>query len=246
MAPPPPARPETSADAARPGADATDAPSPSEALADELRAIAQALIEHEVPDAAAEEALALARRIAPLLLGPPRPRWYQSGTPTSYGGGKANPFEQLSPVRGRLNVTAPRIAFTTEARADGTPIVVGRARLPSRFEGPPGGVHGGLVAALFDELLGAVMGLAPPPGVTAKLEVDYRHLTPIDEDLRFEGWITEDRHRRIRAEATCHAGDTLTAEARGVFVRVDFAEVEERMRARRDAAPGTEDRRDTD
>jgi acyl-CoA thioesterase FadM len=76
------------------------------------------------------------------------------------------------------------------------------------------------------------MSLAPPPGVTARLEVDYHHLTPIDEDLQLEAWIVESRGRRVRAEATCRAGTTLTARAKALFIRVDFKEVEDRMRAR--------------
>jgi hypothetical protein len=35
-------------------------------------------------------------------------------------------------------------------------------------------------------------------------------------------------------KATCHAGDTLTADAEGIFMRVDFDEVTERMRERRE------------
>jgi acyl-coenzyme A thioesterase PaaI-like protein len=118
-------------------------------------------------------------------------------------------------------------------REDGSLFVQGHARLSRVYEGPPRGVHGGWVAALFDEMLGATMALTPPPGVTAKLSVDYRHLTPIEEDLRLEAWITDERERRIQAEATCHAGETLTATASALFVRVDFKQVEARMRARR-------------
>ena len=121
-----------------------------------------------------------------------------------------------------MNPVAPPLRTEHAERADGSPCVVGRARLPDLYEGPPRGVHGGLVAALFDEILGASMSLAPPPGVTAKLEVDYHHLTPIGEELRLEAWIKEVRGRRIFAEATCHAGDTLTARATALFVRVDY------------------------
>ncbi len=106
------------------------------------------------------------------------------------------------------------------------------------YEGPPHGVHGGWVAALFDEVLGSVQGLANQPGVTAILRVRYRHLTPVEEELRFEGWIETLRSQRLVARATCHAGDTLTADAEGVFVRVDFNQVEERMRARREGGSG--------
>ena len=64
---------------------------------------------------------------------------------------------------------------------------------------------------------------------TAILEVRYRNVTPVEQELRFESWIAEDRGRRIVARATCHAGETLTADAKGTFVRVDFDEVRRRM-----------------
>ena len=76
-------------------------------------------------------------------------------------------------------------------------------------------------------------GLAPPPGVTATLEVRYRNVTPLDEPLRFESWVESDRGRRLTARATCHAAGKLTAEAHGLFVRVDFKEIEQRMAERR-------------
>ena len=95
-------------------------------------------------------------------------------------------------------------------------------------------MHGGWVAALFDDLLGAAQGAVKAATVTAKLTIRSRHVTPIEEDLHLQAWIHRDDGRRIVAKATCHAGDTLTAEAEGLFVRVDFNEVQHRMRQRRE------------
>ena len=201
-------------------------------LADELRAIGRALIEHEVDAEAARGALEQARRIRPLLDGARRRRWYESDEPNIIESDTAESFDALSPVRGRLNPVAPPLQMKLATREDGSRFVLGQARLSDLYEGPPRGVHGGIVAALFDEILGAAMGLAPPPGVTATLEVDYHHLTPIDEELRLEAWVVEERGRRVFAQATCHAGETLTARAKALFMRVDFKAVEDRMRAR--------------
>ena len=203
-------------------------------LADELREIARALVEHEIDDKAAAEALRLAREIRPLLAGPRRSRWYESESPNIIESLSSRSFDVLSPVRGRLNLVAPPLQIEVAEREDGTRFILGRARLSDVYEGPPRGVHGGIVAALFDEILGASMGLAPPPGVTAMLEVNYHHLTPVDEDLRLEAWIVEERDRRLYAEATCHAGETLTARAKALFIRVDFKQVDDLMRARAD------------
>jgi acyl-CoA thioesterase FadM len=89
------------------------------------------------------------------------------------------------------------------------------------------------VAALFDDLLGAAQGAAGVHCVTARLAVRYRDVTPIEEELRLEAWIERESGRRVVARATCHARDTLTAEAEGLFVRVDFNAIEARMQERR-------------
>ena len=201
-------------------------------LASELRAVARDLTDRHVDPEAAEAALALLRQVRPHLGGARRTRWYESGAQPDFGTTRHGPFDTLSPVRGLVNPVAPPLEIELGEREDGTRCVVGHATLSSVYEGPPRGVHGGIVAALFDEILGSAQGLAPPPGVTAKLEVDYHHLTPVGEPLRLEAWLVEDRGRRVRAEATCHAGETLTARARALFLRVDFEAVENAMKAR--------------
>lgn len=204
------------------------------ALADELRGAIQALSAHEIGPEALAEAGRLARELRRCLEGPRRPRWYEG----EVDGADLDPdsrraYLEQSPIRGRLNPVAPPLALETVEREDGRPAVRGRARLGLAYEGPPHGVHGGWVAALFDEALGAVQGLAGAPGVTGVLKVRYRHVTPLDADLQLDAWVASQRSRRLVARATCRSGDTVTAEAEGLFVKVDFAEVQARMRARR-------------
>jgi acyl-coenzyme A thioesterase PaaI-like protein len=204
------------------------------ALAEDLRRVNAALALHEIAPEKLADAVRLAHRLRELLEGPRRARWYDHDpvSPTASPGARSS-YGDMSPVRGLRNPLAPPLRVERGARADGTPCMIGRATLSRAYEGPPHGVHGGYVAALFDELLGAAIGLAPPPGVTATLEVRYREVTPVEEELRFEAWVSEDRGRRIVARATCHAKDVLTADAKGMFVRVDFDEVRRRMAERR-------------
>jgi len=199
-------------------------------LADELRAINRALAANELDVADLQQATDWARRIRDRLERPPRARWYDgdAGVAAWRAESRQAYFDQ-SPVRGLLNPVAPPLSCEPAERPDGTPIMRGRARLGIAYEGPPRGVHGGWVAALFDDLLGATQGLTERPGVTGTLEVKYRAITPLDRDLRFEGWISEDRGRRVIVRGTCHADDTLTADAKAMFVRVDFNEIGRRM-----------------
>jgi len=204
-------------------------------LADELRAIAEALAVNRLDANELRAATALAGQIRPLLRGPQRRRWYDGDAGEAARRAESrDAYSDQSPVRGELNPIAPPLRTERAQRDDGTPFVRGWARLGRAYEGPPHGVHGGWVAALFDDLLGAAQGLAERPGVTGILEVKYRAITPVESDLRFEGWITEDRGRRISVRGTCHAGETLTAEAKAMFVRVDFNEI---GRAGRTPAP---------
>jgi acyl-coenzyme A thioesterase PaaI-like protein len=206
------------------------------ALADRLREAIVLLSERATEDAALERARGLADELCRELAGPRRPRWYEDESSAHEPSSESrNAYVVQSPVRGRLNPIAPPLVMESPiTREDGRPAVVARARLSSAYEGPPHGVHGGWVAALFDDLLGGTQALVSRTGVTAKLTVRYRQITPLDEDLRFEGWIHADQGRRITARATCHAGGVLTADAEAVFVRVDFDEIANRMRSRRE------------
>jgi acyl-coenzyme A thioesterase PaaI-like protein len=204
------------------------------AVADDLRAIVADLSERDISDDDLGAAAELAGSLRERLDGPRRVRWYEGDAAVLAGEDRS--YLDQSPVRGQLNPIAPPMTIEFVERPDGKRVVEGRARLGCAYEGPPHGVHGGWVAALLDELLGSAQGLAASAGVTAILKIRYRDITPIDEDLRFEGWIHQDRGRIVIVRGTCHAGDTLTADAEGIFVRVDFDELQERMKERRDGS----------
>ena len=201
---------------------------PRSALAQVLREASQALAGREISAATAEAALAHATALRDALDGPLAARWYEGeGASPSSSHARAT-YPEQSPLRGERNVLAPPLSVERVETEKG-PRMLGRATLSRSSEGPPHGVHGGFVAALFDEMLGAAQGLAPPAGVTALLEVRYRKITPIETPLVFESWIEDARQRRVTIRATCHAGDVLTADAKGTFIRVDFREVEQTM-----------------
>jgi acyl-coenzyme A thioesterase PaaI-like protein len=208
------------------------------ALADELRRAIGLLVDTEPTADSLAQAHGLATRLCEALSGPRRPRWYDAGYEPSGPTPEARrSYLTQSPVRGGLNPVAPPLVATGWVdRDDGRRVLCATAHLGVAYEGPPHGVHGGWVAALFDDLLGQAQEQAEKSGVTATLQVRYRHLTPLDEDLHLEAWIHEDRGRRITARATCHAGDVLTADAEAIFVAVDFEEVRARMLSRRDSS----------
>ena len=84
--------------------------------------------------------------------------------------------------------------------------------------GPPGGVHGGMIAGVFDELLGSVCVLNDVAGFTGTLNIRYRSLTPIEEPISMRAWIDRVEGRKTFARGTFHHGAVLCAEADGVFI----------------------------
>ena len=197
-------------------------------LVAELRGMIAALAHNEIPEERLQEARKRAADLHGLLEGPRRARWYDDDA-SDVSSDNRRAYLDLSPVRGELNAIAPplRVERVFE-RDDGSQALQATATLGAAYEGPPRGVHGGWVAALFDDLLGQAQLFAGSPGVTATLSVRYRNITPLDEALRLTAWIHEDRGRRVTARATCHAGDTLTADAEAIFLRVDFDEIRDR------------------
>ena len=80
------------------------------------------------------------------------------------------------------------------------------------FEGPPGLVHGGVLATFFDSVIqhhNCDVGVA---GKTTSLLVEYRRPTPIEVPLRFEIDRTADA-RRITSRAELWRGDEALCHA---------------------------------
>ncbi len=73
-----------------------------------------------------------------------------------------------------------------------------------RFNGYPGVVHGGILAAMLDETAGRAILLDGDPDelmVTAKLEVFYRRPTPTDTPLLLVGRLVGRTETRAEAKA---------------------------------------------
>lgn len=142
--------------------------------------------------------------------------------------GDAHGFFDHSPMLGVANPIAPPI--TLRGVDDRT--IVGEVTFGPAYEGPPGCVHGGFIAAAFDEVLGAVQSLSGQPGMTGTLTVRYRSPTPLHEPLRYTGRFERVEGRKIITTGTLHVGDRLCAEADAIFVSVDFSRMAE-LRERR-------------
>ena len=187
------------------------------AVAAELRALGELLATRDLDDATLADATArLAAVRAALDDLPVQPRWYELD-PTDREASRAY-HDEFGPMRGRASVVAPPLLFATK-KAGGGEVVVARARCGAVYEGPPRLVHGGIVAACFDEVLAVAQRDAGVNGLTAELTVRYRAPITIDTDVVFTAWIESDDGRRAIGRAACTADGVFAADATATFVR---------------------------
>lgn len=85
--------------------------------------------------------------------------------------------------------------------------------------GPPGLVHGGVIASVLDQVLGIAGQAAGHPGMTVELSVRFRRPTPIERVLPFEARYVATTGRRIEAWGAIYdEEDRIAAEATAIFV----------------------------
>jgi len=129
--------------------------------------------------------------------------------------GHPQDFFPTSPVIGFANPVAPPVVVEA---VDGE--LIGSAWFDYQYEGPPTCVHGGVIAMVFDEMLGAANILAGNPGMTGTLTIRYRKPTPLLTSLRLEARCVSRDGRKIRTTGAIYHGDVLTAEAEGIFIEL--------------------------
>ncbi len=143
-------------------------------------------------------------------------------------------FLDRSPIIGAINPIAMPMTITTSIDENGRINVLGSVTFGSAYEGPPGCVHGGIIAAYFDEVCGVAQSTTGNPGMTVNLTIDYRAPTPLRKPLEFRAFVASTEKRKIITSASLHHGETLCAEATGIFVSMR-PEIFERLTQLRDA-----------
>jgi acyl-coenzyme A thioesterase PaaI-like protein len=184
-------------------------------LAAAMRLVIERLVPSNAPAAELRAAADGLERYAESLKAHPRLKKVM-GAAESATAGDVGAFFDQSPLLGLANPLAPPI---TIGRA-GERKAVASVTFGSAYEGPPGSVHGGYVAAAFDEVLGYVQSLGGNPGFTGTLTIRYRAPTPLHTALLFEAELVRVEGRKTFCAGRVHAGHTLCAEAEGVFIAV--------------------------
>jgi hypothetical protein len=183
------------------------------AAAAAIRDLGHALVGHHSPVDTLTAATADMNRLVEVLrAGPVKNRSQEraeagTGPGSEWGEEVADGQEMTSyeerPISGRASPwgVEPRVY------RDGDEIVA-EVTLRAGHEGAPLRSHGGIVAALFDDILGFVLTIHKQPGFTGELKIRYEAGTPIGEPLSCRVRLDERQGRKTadewRTDRGCH------------------------------------------
>jgi acyl-coenzyme A thioesterase PaaI-like protein len=192
------------------------------ALTDAVRRLVALTVTHVAPAAEtaaiAAELEAIADRLEPFVPTPVLPRFWPNMAPTDAPMADQMPFDA---VVGAYNPIALPVTVTVDP-----PRAFGHACFTTAYEGPPGCVQGGVIAATFDIILSAANRIAEAAGPTAELKLRYRKPTLLHRDLVVEAEVAEVRGRLTRTVGQIVQDGEVTVEAEGTFVALDRAAIE--------------------
>jgi acyl-coenzyme A thioesterase PaaI-like protein len=196
------------------------AASPRARAAAALRRLGNALMAHDADEDVLEGVARAADQVAAdLEAGPPRRRdvvelkrrMFEVEVPD---GARVVHFDECF-VSGPWNP----MGIAMEVHREGDQAVAD-VELGAAFEGAPGRSHGGIVAALFDDVLGYLLTLHAVPGFTGELTVRYLAPTPIGQPLSLRGRIVGREGRKLYAVGEAVADGVVVATATATFVAV--------------------------
>lgn len=102
--------------------------------------------------------------------------------------------------------------------------LVGKVWFGPNCEGPPGHAHGGAMAAVLDEIMGAVAWLHGHRVVAVRLETNFRKLLPIRSVYWFEASVDGTERKKVFTTGRIYRpGESDTCDAKGIFVQIDPA-----------------------
>lgn len=144
----------------------------------------------------------------------PEPGWQPIEPPRLERGSGSRSFVSGDPQGDRL-----RVCYFWRC---GERPLVGRAWFGPGAEGPPGYAHGGSMAAVLDEAMGAAAWTAGHKVVAVQLDTSFRRMLPLGTDALLEAWVERVQGRKVWAAGrlVSDSGEVF-AEAKALFVTLD-------------------------
>lgn len=125
-------------------------------------------------------------------------------------------FDPASIVGGQLNPFGMESRYYREGDE-----AVGFVNLGPCFEGPPERVHGGVVCAIFDEVMGSVFrATGTPSAFTGELTVRFERPAPLGTELEFRARRVDSQGRRQLLEGEARSPEGQFASARATFIEM--------------------------
>lgn len=123
------------------------------------------------------------------------------------------------PMGGLANPISPELNWV-KADAEGAEA---RVRLGLQYQGPPGRVHGGVLAWMLDAVLARAMHAAMRIGVTGTLNLRYLAATPIEQEITCRARVVRTDGRKLFIEGGVYHDDKQTVQAEGIWIQPKFA-----------------------
>jgi uncharacterized protein (TIGR00369 family) len=122
-------------------------------------------------------------------------------------------------VCGQNNPGGMRLKFILDEERQA---FVCKFRLGSRYTGPPGHCHGGIIASILDDAMGKVNKLHQVAALTREMTVEYLKPVPLHKLLRVEGREIEKRGRtHVNSAEILNDKNEVLARSRGIFIAID-------------------------
>lgn len=185
-------------------------------LTDAVRRIVHATVATPAPAEVTSDA---ARRLAAIadelaLLVPAEPFAPFGPNPPTGGPHAGSPFDV---VHGMYNPLALPLRMHDE-EIEGRRVAVGEGVFGTPYEGPPGLVHGAVIAGCFDMVLSGANRLVGLGGPTLRIAVRYRRPTRLHVPCRFEAWfVTHEDRGRLHTEGRLLQEGEATVVVEGTF-----------------------------
>ncbi len=119
-----------------------------------------------------------------------------------------------SPVSGARNPVAPPLKLWRVGDAE----VLGEVTFSPTYAGPPNSVHGGIIAAVFDEVLAMANLISGNAGFTGTLSIRYHNTTPLGRPVELWAKNVRSDGRKQISKGEMRVDGKVTASAEGLFI----------------------------
>lgn len=140
------------------------------------------------------------------------------GSAYEYGAGNSLSYR---PISGNCNGISPQMQYF-----QGDQQLIGKVTFGPAYEGPPGLVHGGYIAACMDEMFGIAVSHSEikEPCMTGTMKVIYRTPVPLQQEIIYTSWVEREEGRKVFAKCTVHdPKGNLCCEGEAIFLKIDPA-----------------------